>query len=974
MKNLIFLSKAFVTIVAMLSIGLSAFAYSFEAGGIYYNITNSTNKTVEVTSGTEVYSGSVSIPSSVTYSGTTYSVTKIGSGAFEDCTGLTSVTIPNSVTEISGYAFSGCKGLTSITIPNSVTSIGSGAFYNCSGLTNLIIEDGRNSLYLGMRNDSGLGLFYDCPLKSAYLGRNIFPSDGLGGPFNLINNVTIGNSVTEIYRDTFCGCSGLTTVSIGNSVISIGYSAFSGCTSLTSITIPNSVTKIGESAFEGCSGLTSVTIPNSVTKIGLNAFNGCSGLTSVTIPNSVTTIASYAFGGCKGLTSVTIPNSVIYIRSYAFYDCSGLTSVTIPNSVTSIGNEAFMYCGGLTEVNISDLSAWCKIDFKDVLANPLFYAHKLKLNGTEITELVNPDDISEINNYAFCGCTGLTSVTIPNSVTSIGDYAFWGCSGLTELIIEDGTESLSLGYNDDYEGLFYDCPIENLYLGRNLSYDTSHKYGYSPFYNCDELTSVTIGNSVTTIGERAFLCCNGLTSITIPNSVTKIGDSAFNDCSELTSVTIPNFVTEIGNRAFEGCSGLTSVTIPNSVTTIGSYAFNGCTGLTSVTIPNSVTSIGSSAFGWCSGLTEVTIPNSVTLIGSSAFYNCERLAEVNISDLSAWCKITFGDIDANPLWYAGHLYLNGTEIKDLVIPDDITLIKDLAFYGCFGLTSVTIPNSVTKIGNFAFSDCWGLAEVIIPNSVTEIGYSTFYGCGGLKEVTIPNSVTSIGNEAFRGCSGLTTVSIGNSATEIGDYAFRDCSGLKEIVSLNPEPPICNDDICFLNVPTDCILKVPAGAKEAYSAAVGWSQFTNIIEIATVEVSTQGDNATFEIPTAVDAVKYTVKVYSDAEMTQLIATANYDADGKIMPMSTSLELSIDGFADGTYYYSVSALSENGVELENHTGEFVINVATGIGNASIENKTTEVARYDIYGRLLSKPTKGVNIVKMSDGTTKKLIIKN
>ena len=211
-------------------------------------------------------------------------------------------------------------------------------------------------------------------------------------------------------------------------------------------------------------------------------------------------------------------------------------------------------------------------------------------------------------------------------------------------------------------------------------------------------------------------------------SVTSIGEYAFQYCSGLTSVTIPNSVTSIGYRAFESCRGLTSITIPNSVTNIGESAFSGCSGLTSITIPNSVTSIGYYAFDGCSSLTSVTIPNSVTSIDNYAFKGCSKLTSVHITDVAAWCNIAFGNSDSNPLTYARHLYMNGEEIKDLVIPSSVTSIGNRAFGYCSGLTSVNIPNSVTSIGDYAFYNCNGLTSVNIPNSVTSIGNSAFYGC------------------------------------------------------------------------------------------------------------------------------------------------------------------------------------------------------------------------------------------------------
>ncbi len=284
--------------------------------------------------------------------------------------------------------------------------------------------------------------------------------------------------------------------------------------------------------------------------------------------------------------------------------------------------------------------------------------------------------------------------------------------------ISDGKE-LEVTYYKDYNNTGYKSiktiviPEKVNYMGRTRKV-TSIGEGV---FNHSSLTSVTIPNSVTSIGGLAFYYCSGLTSVTIPNSVTSIGVWAFNGCSGLTSVNISDLEAWC-KISFEGFDSnplyfvhhlflngteIKDLVIPNSVTSIGDWAFNGCSGLTSVTIPNSVTSIGNGAFYYCSGLTSVTIPNSVTSIGDYAFYYCSGLTSVNISDLEAWCKISFGGSSSNPLSYANHLFLNGTEIKDLVIPNSVTSIGDYAFYYCSGLTSVTIPNSVTSIGTYAFN-------------------------------------------------------------------------------------------------------------------------------------------------------------------------------------------------------------------------------------------------------------------------------
>mgnify|MGYP004595343853 FL=1 len=236
-------------------------------------------------------------------------------------------------------------------------------------------------------------------------------------------------------------------------------------------------------------------------------------------------------------------------------------------------------------------------------------------------------------------------------------------------------------------------------------------------------------------------------------------------------------------------SEIKKVILKNGVTSIGDYAFRDCSNMTSVTIPKGVKSIGSRAFYNCSSLTSVTIPDSVTSIGSYAFGACNNIKEVHITDIAAWCKISFwhetnSSNPSNPFAYAYNLYLNGTLVTDLVIPNSVTSIRPYAFYGCSSLTSVTIPNSVTSIGDRTFEGCSSLTSVTIPNSVTDIWERAFSCCSSLTSITIPNSVTGIADDAFEGCSSLTSVTIPNSVTSIGVSAFSGCSSLTNITIPN----------------------------------------------------------------------------------------------------------------------------------------------------------------------------------------------
>ena len=321
------------------------------------------------------------------------------------------------------------------------------------------------------------------------------------------------------------------------------------------------------------------------------------------------------------------------------------------------------------------------------------------------------------------------------------------------------------------------------------------------------ITSISIPNSVKSIGEKAFYRSTLITSVTIPNSVTSIGISAFEGCTGLTSVTLPNSITSIEASTFDYCTSLTSITIPNSVTSIGDWAFFYCSGLTSVTIGNSVTSIGYNAFSYCSGLTSIEIPNSVTSIGEGAFSGCSSLTSVTI-------------------------------------PNSVTSIGNYAFAYCSSLTSVTIPNSVTSIGDYVFENCTGLTSVTIPNSVTSIGDYAFYNCSGLTSVTIPYSVTSIGSYAFYNCSGLTSIEIPSSVASIGDGAFMNCVNLTSVTCEAQTPPQIKSlygTHFFKNVDCSQIpLYVPKKSVSAYQAAVPWREFDPIIGIG----NCNGQNVTW----------------------------------------------------------------------------------------------------------------------------------
>lgn len=329
--------------------------------------------------------------------------------------------------------------------------------------------------------------------------------------------------------------------------------------------------------------------------------------------------------------------------------------------------------------------------------------------------------------------------------------------------------------------------------------------GDGAFQECKDLTSISIGNNLTRIGNNAFRNCSNLYSVTIPNSVTSIGFAAFSGCTAICTISIPDNVTSIGWGIFSGCKKLDSVHIGDGVTTIPPSAFDGCSNLTSIAISQNVTLICDNAFKECKSLTSISIPSNLKEIQSGAFYDCVNLSAVHITDLASWCECFFLD---NPLWYAHHLFLNGKEIIDMVIPNNVTSIVSAAFQGCTKLNSVTIPSSVTTIGSYAFSDC--------PN---------------LTSIVIPNSVTTLSNDAFRGCVSLTSVTIGNNVKEIRQCAFKDCVELKDFYCLSEGVPITDVDVFEGSYIEYATLHVPALSITAYKEASPWMYFNEIVAIS-----------------------------------------------------------------------------------------------------------------------------------------------
>ena len=462
-----------------------------------------------------------------------------------------------------------------------------------------------------------------------------------------LRTVMIPDSVIDIERMAFCGCSNLDNVTLSKNLEKMEERAFGNCEKITQIEIPKSLDIGGAwnaGAFAGCANLKKAIFEKGTTKIASNLFSGCTGIEQINIPETVTEIKSYAFSGCTKLNTVSIPDSVTKIEFRAFGGCIGLANVEIPDSVTEIESFAFAECSNLSMLVLSK--------------NLETMGERAFGNCEKITQIEIPKSLDiggAWNAGAFAGCTNLKKITFEKGTTKIANNLFSGCTGIEEINIPDTITEIK-------------------------------SYAFS---GCTKLSSVNIPGSVSKIEYRAFNGCSVLKKISIFNEKLSMEDSIFQECTSLTEIHLPNSLKEIPSSTFSGCKKLTTINFPSTLTMIGNSAFSGCESLPEAILPSGVEKIESNAFKNCKAMKKAVVPDTVSSIGSSAFYGCEALADITLG--SKLKKIE------------SQTFYGCTVLPSIVIPYNVTTIGDSAFVNCTKLTQITVPRNTTSIASNAFS-------------------------------------------------------------------------------------------------------------------------------------------------------------------------------------------------------------------------------------------------------------------------------
>lgn len=804
------MKKSFFVFLLLLS-SICSFCAETLVGDLYYNFDNE-NKTAEVTKW-RLYSGTLTIPNTVTYNSIEYTVTSIGKRAFAGshmnevifpntiqtiryeafawCQNITSITFPESITTLEGGAFYNCIGLTSVFIHKNITSIGEYAFSTCYGLEylevdednpvydsrdncNAIIETATNTLLFGSQ-------YTTTPETIQHIAGMAYNINGTAKIITIPKNIlSIGNLAWGDNKKTeriYCYCE--TPCEMGNEV-------FRDINKIIPVYVPAKSIALYQSANVWSQFLNFQPLSDEIDSCPIDSgFCGAQGDNlkwKVTCDSVLTIFGSGEMADYEGARNYSEDDAPWYL--YHTY----ITSVVIEEGVTSIGRAAFE-------------------------------------GDTLIRQISLPNTLQTINSRAFVWCKELQSIDIPESVTSLGDNLFGACMALKTITLPPNITEIK-------EYTFNGCPINSIHIPEGVT-----KIGDFAFAWCDNLEDIQLPTTLLSMGSAILVDARSLRHIAIPEGITRIENETFVGCSNLTSIQLPQYLTYIGSRVFENCNSLQEITIPSKVETIGYGAFAECSGLRKLT---------------CEAVTPPVLTTTDYEFDNPVFrnvdvYNCElHVPEESVGlyhEAEQWKEFrNIFDLEGNPgailpangtcgkqgdnlLWSIdadGVLTITGTGemvnlediyyqgvwmdykkvITSVVIESGATNVGNYAFDNCPRLTSISLSNTITRLGSYSFSYNQGITSVQLPKSLTytgdyafsgdsalqniflpddvdTIGEGCFMGCASLAEITLPNNLKTIKFSAFNG-SGITSIDIPHSVDSIGDFAFCRCDKLTEL--------------------------------------------------------------------------------------------------------------------------------------------------------------------------------------------------
>ena len=767
------------------------------------------------------------------------SVTEIGTSAFDGCTSLDYITFANNsaLTTIGAKAFCGCTSLETISIPKSVKTIDNDAFSACIRLKQVEIEENSALKTVGEGAFLGTNLdLLELPNTVKTIGKNIL-SDYIEESVINADEYGYGGQIDSYVKSilkikffdgelVYYGAN--EAISNIQGLISSDGTFYDKLAkgSLNEIVIPSSVKIISRYAFDYCP-LTKVSFAegSQLSEIYRYAFDYCDHLVSIDLPEGLTKIGIGVFGGCNRLKAITFPSTLTSIDVECFRDCYSLETLTLKagSALKTIGRDALSDVS-VEKLIIEDINDWFNISFYDGYTNPMYRAEEVYVGDELFTELVIPDNITTIKNYAFYNCQSLISLTIPSTVTKIGTEAFYYCRNSKYLIVK-GNTNINLG-DSALAASFTELTVDTYSaLSTWLDKDV-YVNSYHVLERDETVTELRISSGTTTINSHAYYNVDTITSVYIPKSVTSIGENAFRDCNNLTSVVFEDSsrVTTIGEGAFRNCDNLTSVDFGSNsqLTTIRDYAFGYCTSLYSIRLPYNVNSIYSYAFYGCSNLLQAAAYRTLTKGSSNDGYIAKYAYE------TAYASNNFTGSFYTSKDFLLYSYNENTVLLKYIgvsdsveIPREVTKINSGAFNGGIKTISFEQGSTLTTLSSEIFTSCPNLDTITIPSCITSISYDAFKNCNNLSiinvdnistwlnitwsgttssttytplnngtalcvggslytDLVVPSGIDSIKNYAFNGYSYLKSVTIPEGVTTIGNYAFYNCAMIPSV--------------------------------------------------------------------------------------------------------------------------------------------------------------------------------------------------
>lgn len=739
------------------------------------------------------------------------SLTSIPVGAFKDCIALSEINVPASVTSIGNQAFYNDSTLATLTmeeglqvigkevfynnsglvqmqIPGTVTSMGKNCFYGCTHIAYLTFRDGTKPLHIDNQETKSCqssywsceyDYFYDCPIRFLSIGRDM--------TYFFSNSVTVKGNKNQ-HSAPFANKNSIVSVTFGPKVTMAYHNLLYGCNKISKLTFPSGFQTAYTYALAACTGLKDIVFPETLTMLDKNACDGDTSLTNVTFKDDP-----------MGENELTINDDV-------FADCTNLKELIFPERLVKLGNSACW--------NNQSLSS---VVFKEAAGNNLSFT---------------------IGMSTFANCPSLTSMTFPAKTTYISSFCFENTANLKEITFTDSPKAIDLNCS------FASSRLQKLYIGRNIdgsmsfcnqneltdvSFSQAGTVTYCDaylLYQVDHCKTLTLPQSLQSIGSYAFSEMLALESIIVPGKVETIGDFAFAKCTSMqSSVVTADGATTIGNNVFANCTSMQSATIvAKGKTTLGNSVFTDCTSLENAHLGDGVTETGTYIFKndsslvsvklsascpWlkeglfyhCDALPAITIPAIVTKMDTKMFAYCSSLKEVTFEDNSELLTMGYGASDSGnglfrdcPVeklnlgrWLSydtgspSHApFYSIATLKDIVFGQHVGLVDKYMFSYCTGLEEVYLPDNITSVGLWGFRGCTALKTVRLSEKLSQISDYGFSECAVLDNVVFPGSMTSVSDNSFSNCTALKKLDLGNSLNIIGPSAFKGCTALEGI--------------------------------------------------------------------------------------------------------------------------------------------------------------------------------------------------